>query len=146
MNTKIKWPVEMEDCKRHNIVPFDGISDICSDCGMRISFGVRTESSFEPIFSNSLSPAEEERLAILLEELGETQQIIGKILRHGYESYSPNDHHQITNRTLLERELGDVVFAVEFLSKNKDISGKNVRENALDKAKRIKYLHHNKIN
>jgi hypothetical protein len=35
---------------------------------------------------NGLAPAETERLALLLEELGEAQQAIGKILRHGYES------------------------------------------------------------
>lgn len=33
---------------------------------------------------NDLSNAELERLALLLEELGEAQQVIGKILRHGY--------------------------------------------------------------
>lgn len=42
-------------------------------------------------FSNNLSDAELERLAYLAEECGEVQQIIGKIIRHGYESYSPND-------------------------------------------------------
>lgn len=98
------------------------------------------------VFSNGLSDTEYERLAILIEELGEVHQIVGKILRHGFESYSPHDAHKITNRTLLERELGDVVFAVEFLTKSGDINGKSVRDNALDKEKRIKYLHHNKIN
>jgi hypothetical protein len=51
---------------------------------------------------NRLTPAEAERLALLLEELGEAQQIIGKILRHGYESYHPDDP-ETTNRTLLAR-------------------------------------------
>ena len=31
-----------------------------------------------------------ERLALLLEELGEAQQVIGKILRHGYDSRHPD--------------------------------------------------------
>jgi hypothetical protein len=35
-------------------------------------------------YFNSLTPAELERLSLLLEELGEAQQAIGKILRHGY--------------------------------------------------------------
>lgn len=35
---------------------------------------------------NQLSPAEAERLALLSEELGEAQQAIGKILRHGQPS------------------------------------------------------------
>ena len=38
---------------------------------------------------NQLTPAEAERLALLLEELGEAQQAIGKILRHGYASTHP---------------------------------------------------------
>lgn len=33
---------------------------------------------------NQLTNAQAERLHILLEELGEAQQAIGKILRHGY--------------------------------------------------------------
>lgn len=37
-------------------------------------------------FSNKLNDAQSERLALLLEELGEAQQAIGKILRHGYQS------------------------------------------------------------
>ena len=41
-------------------------------------------------FSNGLNDAEAERLAILLEEFGEAQQAVGKILRHGYESYDPS--------------------------------------------------------
>lgn len=53
---------------------------------------------------NKLTPAETERLAILAEECGETIQVIGKILRHGYESFHPKDY-ATTNRTLLENEL-----------------------------------------
>ena len=55
---------------------------------------------------NGLSPAEAERLAILAEEMGETIQEIGKILRHGYESRWPDDAP--TNREKLEVELGDI--------------------------------------
>lgn len=40
-------------------------------------------------FTNNLTAAEQERLAILAEEMGEALQIIGKIIRHGYESYNP---------------------------------------------------------
>jgi hypothetical protein len=36
---------------------------------------------------NQLTDAEAERLALLAEECGEVVQVIGKILRHGYESY-----------------------------------------------------------
>jgi hypothetical protein len=61
---------------------------------------------------NGLSPAEAERLALLLEELGEAQQVIGKILRHGYESHHPENPDD-SNRALLEGELGDVMAAIE---------------------------------
>lgn len=57
---------------------------------------------------NALSPAQAERLAILMEECGEVVQIIGKILRHGFESVSPYGHSSETNREALIRELFDV--------------------------------------
>lgn len=57
---------------------------------------------------NGLSPAQAERLAILMEECGEVVQIIGKILRHGYDSCSPFGASQETNRQALVRELFDI--------------------------------------
>ena len=57
---------------------------------------------------NELTPAQAERLAILMEECGEVVQIIGKILRHGYDSCSPFGHNMETNRQALIRELFDV--------------------------------------
>lgn len=60
---------------------------------------------------NGLTPAEAERLAMLSEECGEVIQIIGKILRHGYDSYHPDDPG-VTNRDLLGKELIDLA-AVE---------------------------------
>lgn len=56
---------------------------------------------------NKLTPAETERLAHLLEELGEAQQIIGKILRHGYDNYHPDDPNKTTNRSMLAADKGD---------------------------------------
>ena len=53
-----------------------------------------------------LTPAEIERLAMLMEECGEVIQAAGKILRHGWASQSP--YGGKTNRVALERELGDV--------------------------------------
>ena len=60
---------------------------------------------------NRLSPAQAERLAMLIDECGEVIQIAGKILRHGYDSYHPDRPH-ISNRELLQRELTDLA-AVE---------------------------------
>jgi hypothetical protein len=95
-------------------------------------------------FFNNLSPAELERLAIASEEMGEAQQIIGKILRHGYESYNPNDPSAETNRALLETELGHVMFGIKQLIDARDIIEGHVWDSTDEKAQSVKpYLHHN---
>lgn len=89
---------------------------------------------------NELNPAEAERLAILAEELGESIQIIGKILRHGYESRHPNGGP--SNRQLLEKELGDVRWAMIFLCESGDLSKAAIHAGADEKAaKVVQYLH-----
>ena len=55
----------------------------------------------------NLTPAEAGRLAMLAEECAEVIQIVGKILRHGYDSYHPADP-ETTNRDLLAKELTDI--------------------------------------
>ena len=99
---------------------------------------------------NKLTAAQTERLAILSEELGEAQQAIGKILRHGYESCNPlwpeddgegGYERAPTNRESLEKELGDVVFAINLLGN--DIHQPTIGRRVLAKAEKIKpYLHH----
>jgi NTP pyrophosphatase (non-canonical NTP hydrolase) len=92
---------------------------------------------------NNLTPAEAERLAILAEEMGEAMQIVGKILRHGYDSYNPFDDNKITNRQLLEKELGDVSYATQMLCVQGDITRSNIMRNHCNKIDAIKpYLHH----
>lgn len=92
---------------------------------------------------NELNPAKAERLALLLEELGEAQQAIGKILRHGYDSFNPYKRDAGTNRQMLERELGDVESAIRRLVHAGDLRG-----DAIEAASRLKdesvkpYLHH----
>jgi hypothetical protein len=94
-------------------------------------------------FSNQLSDAQVERLAILSEELGEAQQAIGKILRHGYESYNPVVNTGMTNRRELERECGDVYEAILMLAHAKDINDAGVNARQAEKHKSIqKWLHH----
>jgi len=94
-------------------------------------------------FSNELTDAELERLAILAEELGEAQQCIGKIIRHGYESYNPVVDTGRTNRRDLEQELGDVLFAIMQMTGSRDISRAGIERRADEKAAKIKrYLHH----
>ena len=93
---------------------------------------------------NKLTPAEAERLALLSEELGEAQQAIGKILRHGYESTHPDGGP--TNRKMLERELGDVSFAMVFMGECGDIDEAHVEDmKRLKNLKVGRYFHHQEI-
>lgn len=90
---------------------------------------------------NRLTAAEAERLAVLSEELGEAQQAIGKILRHGFESRHPDGGP--TNRQSLEREMGDVRAAEKMLIESGDLNCLTILDGARSKSERIKpYLHH----
>ena len=71
--------------------------------------------------NNNKDAAVLERLAILSEELGEVQQVVGKILRHGFDSKWPPDSDK-NNRDLLELELGDVFNIVQMMCDANDIS------------------------
>jgi NTP pyrophosphatase (non-canonical NTP hydrolase) len=94
-------------------------------------------------FSNELTDAQLERLAILSEELGEAQQAIGKIIRHGYESYNPVVDTGMTNRRELERELGDILCAIQMLVRANDMSMAAMEVRRGDKRQSIKkWLHH----
>jgi hypothetical protein len=94
-------------------------------------------------FSNDLTDAQLERLAILSEEMGEAQQAIGKILRHGYHSWNPTVAHTRTNRDDLARELGHVHFAIDMLSHSDDVDADQVSFSYVEKEKSIKkWLHH----
>jgi len=90
---------------------------------------------------NKLISSETERLALLSEEMGEVQQIIGKILRHGYASKHPEDLRGPDNRAMLEKELGDVQAAIKLMWA--DISFSKVDHWQQEKLKVVgKYLHH----
>lgn len=92
---------------------------------------------------NNLSPAETERLAYLIEELAEAQQIACKILRHGYRSHNPDDKEAGNNRRQLEREVGDVMSALGRLYQVDDLSIHNVQRHiGVARAKSEKWMHH----
>lgn len=95
---------------------------------------------------NNLTPAEAERIALLMEECAEVIQICGKILRHGYESFNPADNSRTTNRRLLEREVGHVQFAVSLMTEeSSDLSEESLGNSFYEKSLNVwKYLHHNK--
>lgn len=92
-------------------------------------------------FSNNLTPAEIERLAILAEEASEVIQVVGKILRHGYDSYHPTTKE--SNVELLEMELGDLQAAIGLMTSRGDVNHHNIYLNIGKKVDRMqKYLHY----
>ena len=92
---------------------------------------------------NDLRIGEAERLALLLEELGEAQQAVGKILRHGYNCWHPDHDNGPDNRARLEHELGDVLFAIDLLIASDDINYGALQLRKAEKGKTVpEYLHH----
>jgi len=90
---------------------------------------------------NGLTPAQAERLALLLEEMGEAQQAIGKILRHGYASSHPDGGP--TNRSNLVRELGQVIAAVDLMVGGGDFAPAGLQRYREEKHEKVRqYLHH----
>ena len=109
----------------------------------------QTDSPLSPVqcadlFDVGLDSAKRERLALILEECGEVQQVIGKILRHGYESVNPTipKVHQLTNRQMLENELGDLKAAMLLASHNGDIGPVEIDAAMMRKLGKVgRYLH-----
>jgi len=94
---------------------------------------------------NKLNPAQDERLALLIEECGEVIQAAAKILRHGYESYNPTVpvEKRITNRVALEWEIGDLLYILELLKGGEDICEENCFARMVEKERAIQpYLHY----
>jgi len=92
---------------------------------------------------NDLTPAEQERIVLLMEECAEVVQICGKILRHGWDSYHPDDNIRTSNRSLLEKELGDLKAATHLMLEATDIDDHHIDHAAADKLVNVHYwLHH----
>ena len=90
-----------------------------------------------------LKPEELEGLAILSEELGEAQQIVGKIIRHGLDSRNPLVADSPTNRQMLEAELGDVLAGIELLTEIGVVNRAAIDAARTSKLERIgRWLHH----
>lgn len=93
-----------------------------------------------------MTEAELERLAILAEEAAEVQQIVMKIIRHGYGSHNPFDETKTPNRELLNKELGDLQYAIQLMIAHHDINSMAISKYKLEKpVKMNKYLHHNAV-
>lgn len=92
---------------------------------------------------NGLTPAEAERLAILAEECGEVMQAIGKVLRHGYDDYSPTDETKTSNRRRLESEVGDLSTAIDVMRFAGDMDDDAINAAAESKLRRLpNWTHH----
>lgn len=92
---------------------------------------------------NALSPSEAERLALVTEEMAEAIQIIGKIMRHGFDSSNPTVKGGETNREALTRELGDVLHSIYRLGEAGDVQMDAIEERESQKRVSIvKWLHH----
>ena len=89
---------------------------------------------------NKITPAEAERLAMLAEECGEVIQIVGKILRHGYDSYHPVNP-RVSNRDLLAKELRDVN-AVLMAMGRKELREYSVQDVIGVWERKLQYTHH----
>lgn len=107
---------------------------------------------------NRLTPAQAERLAMLAEECAEVVQVVGKILRHGYDSYHPNDLTPVAaggktellpkmgardNRRLLSDELTDLEAIVEMMFATCDLTHPRTGS-AISEAisKKLAFSHH----
>lgn len=91
---------------------------------------------------NQLTPQEAETVAILMEECAEVIQVCGKILRHGLESSHP-DNPTVTNRQLLELEIGHVLYAKNRSLEILPLSSLEIVKSINKKAEKIgRFLHH----
>lgn len=89
-----------------------------------------------------MTRAQLERLAVLTEELGEALHMVGKTLRHGFES-THKDYNSVSNKDNLVMELGHVKYAIELMVEAGDIDGASIKTASLQKwNKPNKYLHY----
>ncbi len=103
----------------------------------------------EKLFSG-LSPAEIERLSLLMEECGEVIQAAAKVLRHGWKSVNPILRDQLkhapTNRDSLAKEIGQLHFAMDLVATHDVDPGSIVRATNHKRDTIKQWLHHNKDN
>lgn len=90
---------------------------------------------------NGLTPAEAERLAILAEECAEVIVEVNKILRHGYESWHPDEPSQ-TNRQRLRKELIQVAAVHEAMFDNGDVENHGFSDIREAWRKKRRFTHH----
>lgn len=96
-------------------------------------------------FTPGLTPAEIERLALLIEECGEVIQAATKVLRHGWDSYDPTRRgERPTNQEALAKEMGQLSFAMDLMAEKEDVRARDIAHAHSEKRKTIgRWLHFN---
>lgn len=89
----------------------------------------------------TLSAAESERLAMLIEECGEVITAATKVLRHGYECHHP-ERPSDTNRRDLEREMADVEAVLSMLYMAGDVTAPIDLDVSRARLRKRQYAHH----
>lgn len=96
--------------------------------------------------SYAVTPAQQERLVKLVEEMAESTQVACKTLLHGYRAET-SDGKVYDNKADLERELGDVDAAKKLMVAANDIDENNIAAATRQKMVNItKYLRHQPTN
>jgi len=91
---------------------------------------------------NKLTPAEDERLAMLAEECAEVIQIVSKIQRHGYDSRHPADPLKTTNRAMLRKEVADIAAVTASMLSHSDFEAFTEMDVKVAWRKKLRYAHH----
>lgn len=90
---------------------------------------------------NGLSPAEEERLTLLIEECSEIIKVACKIKRFGYDSINPYAPQDGTNLNQLQLEMGDLSSIYALMVVNGDTDVQAITERSIAKYEKLsKYL------
>ncbi len=84
--------------------------------------------------------AHQYEIGVLSEECGEVVQIIGKTLRHGYDSYNPDDKSKRTNLDLIHDEIGDVLGATSFAVERGLLDVTKLENSRIDKLNKLRLI------
>jgi hypothetical protein len=85
---------------------------------------------------NHPTDAQAEQLAFLTEEMGEAQQVVGKIGRHGLDSRWPKPDGP-DNQQMLEKEVGHVLAAIDIMIERGTLDRERIAASRRDKLKSV---------
>lgn len=91
-----------------------------------------------------LAPIDTAVLGCLVEESGEVQQVVGKIMRHGYrptDTHVLRDGRQYDNVADLNKECGDLLGAVDYAIEQGMLDRETVTRHQLAKTEKLRRIH-----